>query len=44
MNPYSSESQTTRTVTQGKFGESSISWAVTLIFALFCIPMKYVGV
>ena len=44
MNPYSSESQTTRTVALSKIDESFVSWAATLIFGLFCIPMNLLGV
>ncbi len=44
MNPYSSESPATRTVTPSKFDESTISWAATLLSGLFCIPMNVLGV
>lgn len=43
-NAYSSESPTTRTATTSKFDESYLSWAATLIFGLFCIPMNLLGV
>lgn len=44
MNPYSSESHTTRTVKPNNFDESTISWVATLFLSLSCIPMNVWGV